>query len=378
MSSNSVYSRLGVRPIINAASWRSGVSGSLMPDAVVKAMAEASRSYVDIYELNRKAGEVIAKLTGAEAGMVTAGASAAMLLEAAACIAGKDPAKISRLPDTEGMKNEIIIHHAHRIGYEINFRAAGAKLVMIGDTHHTTEWMLESAINDRTAAVAYVIGPRPGGALPMPEVVRISHSRGVPVIVDAASMLPPPENLTRFVAMGPDLVCFSGGKGVRGPQSSGILCGKKEFIEAATLNASPYAAIGRPAKVSKEEIVGLVTALELFVDTDFDALTRKWLSMAEYIASEVAKVPGLTAVAEPGEPEHLEFDTTLPRVVVKRDSSKHRLSTDDLVDRMASGDPSIRVVNKLFTGGFFISPVTLQDGEPEIIVRRIREIMTAR
>lgn len=142
---------------------------------------------MDIYDLNRRAGEVIAKLTGAEAGIVTAGASAAMLLEAAACIAGKDPAKIHRLPDSSGMKNEIVIHHAHRIRYDQNFRASGARLVTIGDTHATQDWMLESAINDKTAAAAYVLGARPGGALPLPKVVEIAHRHGVPVMVPQAS-----------------------------------------------------------------------------------------------------------------------------------------------------------------------------------------------
>ena len=271
--SNEFYNRLGVKRIINAASWITVYGGSIMQPAVVEAMNEASRWFIDLHELNQKAGEVIARLTGAEAGLVTAGSAAGMVLESAACIAGNDPARVWQLPDTTGMKNEIVIHRAHRVNYDHSFRVTGAQLVEIGNTGTTHEWELEAAINENTAAVAYVFGPRPGGALPLPRVVEIAHERDVPVVVDAAAMLPPPENLTKFIDQGADLVSFSGGKGVLGPQSTGILAGRADLIEAAYANSAPNSeSIGRAAKVCKEEIAGLVTALEIFVDTDFDAV----------------------------------------------------------------------------------------------------------
>ena len=260
-SGEGFYERLGVRPVINAWSWVTVAGGSIMPAPVLRAMEEASRNFVDLHDLNRKAGEVIARLTGAEAGLVSAGSGAGMLLQAAACMTGADPAKVWRLPDTRGMKNRIIMHRSHRVSYDRNFRTAGAKLVEIGDMGVTEPWQLEDAITRRTAAVAYVFGPRKSGALSLETVVEIAHSRGVPVIVDAAAMLPPAENLTKFIRVGADMVSFSGGKGVMGPQSSGILCGRKDLIEAAYMNAAPNSqGIGRPAKVSKENIAGLVTA----------------------------------------------------------------------------------------------------------------------
>ena len=278
------YQKLGVSRVINAASWVTRLGGSIMPPAVIEAMNDASHWFVDMDELNEKAGEVIARLTGAEAGLVTAGSAAGMLLEASACMTGTDPARAHRLPDTTGMKNQIVIHRAHRVNYDHNFRAAGATLVEIGNTGTTEEWELKDAINEDTAAVAYIFGPRLGNALSLDTVLEISHARGVPVIVDAAAMLPPPENLTRFIEMGADMVSFSGGKGVLGPQSTGILCGRRDLMDAAYMNAAPHSTgIGRAAKVCKEEIAGLVTALEMFVDTDHQAVSAGWLAKCEYV-----------------------------------------------------------------------------------------------
>ena len=270
------YERLGVTRTINAASWITRLGGSIMPPPVVEAMEDASRWFVDMDELNKKAGEVIARFTGAEAGLVTAGSAAGMLLEAAACMAGTDPAKLNRLPDTTGMKSEIVIHRAHRMNYDHSFRVAGATLVEIGNSVSTDEWELEDAIGENTAAVAYVFALPHRGELPLAKVAEIAHARGVPVIVDAAAMLPPVENLTRFINEGADMVSFSGGKGVLGPQSTGILCGRADLVEAAYLNGQPNSqGVGRAAKVCKEEIAGLVTALELFVDTDHQALAAE-------------------------------------------------------------------------------------------------------
>ena len=245
------YERLGVRRVINGRSWVTVLGGSLMAAPVRQAMEEASRWFVDMHDLNRKAGDVIAQLTGAEAGLVTAGSANGMMLEAAACMTGTDPAKVDALPHADGLKNEIIIHRAHRVSYDHNFRAAGARLVEIGKPGTTHEWELEAAINKNTAGVAYIFGPSQAGVIPLPRAVEIAHAKGVPVVVDAAAMLPPPENLTKYFRDGADMVSFSGGKGVQGPQSSGILAGRKDLIEAAYLNGSPNAGVGRGAKVCK-------------------------------------------------------------------------------------------------------------------------------
>ena len=377
-SGEGFYERLGVRPVINAWSWVTVAGGSIMPTPVVRAMEEASRNFVDLHDLNRKAGEVIARLTGAEAGLVSAGSAAGMLLQAAACMTGTDPAKVWRLPDTRGMKNRIVMHRSHRVSYDRNFRAAGAKLVEIGDMGVTEPWQLEDAITKRTAAVAYVFGPRKSGALSLETVVEIAHSRGVPVIVDAAAMLPPAENLTKFIRTGADMVSFSGGKGVMGPQSTGILCGRKDLIEAAYMNAAPNSqGIGRPAKVSKENIAGLVTALELFVDTDHHAVEAAWRGKCEYIADVLQGIDGVTAQLAEARPELEDSRSGHARAEISLDAGRPGPSEAEVIELLREGDPSILLGAVGPEGGIGVVPVNLRDGEEEIVARRLREVLTA-
>ncbi len=376
-SGEGFYERLGVRPVINAWSWVTVAGGSIMPPPVVRAMEEASRNFVDLHELNRRAGEVIARLTGAEAGLVSAGSGAGMLLQAAACMTGTDPAKVWRLPDTRGMKDRIVIHRSHRVSYDRNFRAAGAKLVEIGDTGVTEPWELEDAITKRTAAVAYVFGPRKSGALSLETVVDIAHSRDVPVIVDAAAMLPPAENLTRFIRVGADMVSFSGGKGVMGPQSSGILCGRKDLIEAAYMNAAPNSqGIGRPAKVSKENIAGLVTALELFVDTDHEAVEASWRGKCEHIVDSLQGIDGVRAVLAEARPELDDSRSGHARVEISLEPGRPGPSEAEVIELLREGDPSIMLGVAGPEGGIGVVPVNLRDGEEEIVARRLREVLT--
>ena len=375
--SSDFYQRLGVKRIINAASWITVYGGSIMPPAVVGAMEEASRWFVDLHELNQKAGEVIARLTGAESGLVTAGSAAGMMLEAAACMAGTDPAKIWQLPDTAGMKSEIVIHRAHRVNYDHNFRGAGAQLVEIGNTGTTQEWELESAIGENTAAVAYIFGPRRGGALPLPKVVEIAHERDVPVIVDAAAMLPPPENPSKYLDQGADLVSFSGDKGVLGPQSTGILAGRADLIEAAYANSAPNSeAIGRAAKVCKEEIAGLVTALEIFVDTDFDAVQAGWRAKSAYVAEQLGDIEGLRADLLEARPDLDEPDSNTARTQVIFTQAWTGPSQSEVVRLLEDGDPGIRVRASQIDDSFLFIPVNVRDGEEEVVARRLREILT--
>ena len=375
-SGNAFYGKLGVNRLINGASWRTVLGGSIMPPAVVEAMEEASRWFVDLNDLNQKAGQVIARLTGAEAGLVTAGSAAGMLLEAAACMTGTDPANARRLPDTSGMKNEIVIHRAHRVSYDHNFRTAGARLVEIGVTGPTQEWDLEDAINENTAAVAFIFAGRQAGALPFAKVVEIAHARGVPVIVDAAAMLPPAENLTRYVEMGADMVSFSGGKGIMGPQSTGILCGRSDLMEAAYMNSAPNSdSVGRAAKVCKEEIAGLVTALEMFVDTDHEAVYAGWRAKCERIVSALQAVPDVKANLSVAMPELDEWEAATPRALIYLDRSWQGPSAAEVLQRLEDGEPSIRL-GEMYPNGMSISPVNLMDGEEEIIATRLREILT--
>ncbi len=377
MVGGNVYERLGVRKIVNAASWRTNVGGSMMPPPVRQAMDEAGQWFVDLGELNARAGEVIARFTGAEAGLVTAGSAAGMLLEAAASMAGTDQAKIDRLPDTRGMKNEIVIHRFQRVTYDRCFRAAGATLVEIGDSGGTEEWELEDAINENTAAVAYIIAARQSGAVPLRRVVEIAHAGGVPVIVDAAAMLPPPENLTRYIDMGADLVSFSGGKGVLGPQSTGILCGRADMIEAAAMNGAPNQGVGRTAKVCKEEIAGLVTALELFVDKDHEAESARWEAMSANMAEQIGKIPGLRTENFSATPELDEFESATPRVYVFLENDSGR-DLADVDERLKQGDPPVYSYPAENGRGIGLSPVNLVEGEDEVIVRRFKEVMSGK
>ena len=373
-----VYDALGVKRVINASSWVTTLGGSIMPPEVVQAMAGAADCFVDMRELNRKAGEIIAKYTGAEAGLVTSGAAGAMALQAAACMTGKNPGKIGRLPDTSGMKNEIIMQRAHRIGFDRAFNLAGARIVDVGTARSSPIWTIEAAINERTAAMAYAVGWGISRWPSLEEVIEIVHKHGLPVIVDAAAMLPPEENLTKFIAMGADMVCFSGGKGLRGPQSTGILCGRKELVEAAALNGSPNMGLGRPMKVCKEEIIGLITALELFVQRDHQVEWEEWRSRSQAIVEALQGIPGVNVTMEKGNREG-NFNREGPQAVITFDASWKGLSIREIKESLLSGDPPIYVGHGLL--GYAdkeinIAPQTLKDGEEEVIAKRLCSLLT--
>jgi D-glucosaminate-6-phosphate ammonia-lyase len=374
-----IYRKLGVRPIIHGAGTTTRYGGAFLRPEALDAMREASTALVNIDELNEAAGVAIARKLGAEAALVTAGASSGLILQAAACIAGDDPAKITRLPDTTGMHNEIVIQRAHRFAYDQAYRIPGGVLVEIGLARRTQPFELEQAITDRTAAVAYLVSPftSPPGVLSVEQVIAIAHRRGVPVIVDAASMLPPRENLTKFLRLGADLVSYSGGKGIRGPQSTGILAGRRDLIRAATLNASPNQAIGRAAKTSKEEIAGLVVALELFLAEDEAAETKRYLDVCATIVEALADVPGLRTVVE-----HDGINRVIPHAVVYFTPGWSGPSGHTVQVALAQGDPHIYVQQGAHQGGYFdeiaVDPINLKPGEELIVAKRLREELTRR
>ena len=326
-----IYARLGVKRRINAAGTLTRLGGTLMAPEVLDAMRAAAQSSVDIGELQSAASRAIARATGAEAGLVTSGASAALTLAAASCLAGYDIARMARLPDTRDMPNEIVMIRTHRNAYDHALRAAGATIVDIGHNDRGTgaglrgieAWEIEAAVGPRTAAFCFAATAETKHDLP--RVAETCHRRGVPVIVDAAAQLPPSANLRAFIAAGADLVVFSGGKAIRGPQSSGILAGKRDlvasallqqldmdvipqrwaapdFVDRAKVPAPPHHGIGRGFKVGKEEIVGLLVALERFTATDDLAHLRALESRLQKLADAlrgtetrivVGKVPTL-------------------------------------------------------------------------------------
>jgi uncharacterized pyridoxal phosphate-dependent enzyme len=283
---------LGVGTLINADGMKTRLGGSLMPPEVVAAMAQAARAYVELPMLLQAAGRRVAQLIGSPAiedAAIVSGAAAGLAVSTAACVAGTDPAKIRALPhlDWPEAKDQVVIQKTHVTGYAQGYRDAGPRLVVIGGPEGVTPAEFAAAISERTAAVTFCAGELPGHArfpthTSLAEVVEIAQARGVPVIVDAAE-LPPPEHLRLFNELGADLVVFSGGKGRRGPQSSGLILGKAALIEACRLNASPHASIGRPMKAGKEEVCGLVKAVELYVARDHAADRRFWDACAQAV-----------------------------------------------------------------------------------------------
>lgn len=398
-----VYERLGVQPIINALGPATRLSGSIMPTEVADAMREASQYCVDITSLQARASQIIANHTGAEAGYVTSGAAAGLLLATAACVTGLDPTRMNRLPDTTGMKRRVVMARSHRNFYDHAVRSVGIELVEVGiadrysgaGVRDAEPWEYAAAIDENTAAVFYVAYTHTQPDLP--SVVEVAHAAGVPVIVDAAGQLPPASNLRRFIDEGADLVAFSGGKAIRGPQASGILCGRRELIEAAALQhldmdilwdqwnppielidkrhlpGAPHHGIGRPCKVGKEEIVGLLTALDLFARQDPEGRRAAWLELMNQLLEAAGEIPHVEI--------HLAVDrkrAEIPAVHAVIDEEACGMSALDIIRQLQDGSPSIQA-NPTYVreGTVAFGPMCLKPGEPEVVGRRLREILGA-
>jgi D-glucosaminate-6-phosphate ammonia-lyase len=369
-----VYRKLGVSPVINANSWVTSLGGSIMRPEVLRAMDEAAGAYVDMVQLNRAAGEVVARACGAEQGLVTAGCSAAQVLMVAGCMTGQNVDNVHQLPDPTGMKNEVVIFKGQRNRYDKAFVTAGATLVEYGTSDAATAEELDAAINENTACVAYVIGPFISPSIGLEETVRVAHERDVPVIVDAAAEVPPRANLTRFHRIGADMVAFSGGKGIGGPQSAGLLAGKAELMEAVVMNSlnlhSSIAGIGRPMKVSKENLVGMVTAIELFTDSDEGIEWEGWQSKANYVADRLQGINGVRVEIE-DDPSKRQG----PQPVMRFDDDYDGPSIAEIKEQLQSGDPSIYVGGAEARGEICIVMVDVRDGEEIIIADRMNEIL---
>ena len=366
-----LYERLGVRKGISAAGSTTMYGGSKLRPEVTEIMIEASTVMLDMDELNKAAGQMIGELTGAESGLVTSGSAGGLLLQACAVIAGDDPKKMAQLPDTEGMNNEIIIQRSQRFPYDQCYRAAGAKFIEIGDGKRCHEWQLEAAFSDKTAAVAYLFSPGTSKlALPLDRVCEIAHERGVPVIVDAASMLPPRENLSKYHKMGADLVIHSGGKGIRGPQGTGLLSGKKHLIEAAFANASPHQFLGRSAKVAKEEIVGILTALHNFVNEDETAEMEKFKKRSQKVVDAFSETPGLDV--------ELKFDKSdylTPNASIIFNEEWEGPLAPEVIQRMREGDQPIFISNLIRPDELIFDPLNVDDNEVDTVIKKIIESM---
>jgi uncharacterized pyridoxal phosphate-dependent enzyme len=375
-----VYERIGVRPLINGRGTWTYLSGSLILPEVREAMDAASRQFVDLIELQAGVGKRLAALSGAESGMVTSGSAGAMAAAAAACIAGTDPKKIWQLPDTTGMKNEIVMLGG-RIAFDSALRIPGAKLVVANQLADLT-----GAINAQTAMV-YTTWRDDR----LPKALAVTRAAHVPLLLDDAAGIPPFENLSRYAKLGVDLYCFSGGKGMRGPQCAGVLLGRKDLIDAALKNYNPYeGSICRPMKVGKEEIIGMLTAIETWQKIDMNALNRQWNARVERIAKLVDTVPGVsTKIYVP------EEGNSYPTLRVNWDEQKFGLTVAQCDEQLRAGNPRIEVLTN--TNPSMVAAVvegddgkheappnqleivsmTLEEGQDLIIGRRLREILNA-
>jgi D-glucosaminate-6-phosphate ammonia-lyase len=369
-----IYDHLGVTKVINAASWLTALGGSLMRPEVFRAMEEAGQHFVIMDQLYLAAGKVVARACGAEDGMVCAGAAAGNMLMAASVLTGDDDAKIERLPDTTGMKDEILILKSQRNYYDKAFEQTGATLVDVGMPGDAEPYHLEAAITDKTAAVAYINAPFIKRPISLKQVVEIAHARGVPVIVDSSAEVPPIENMTMPMKVGADMVTFSGGKGINGPQNAGLLAGRKDLIAAAhkhymNPSGSSRASIGRPAKVSKETIVGMVTALELFLETDHAAVWEGWRKQAKYLAGRLQGIPGTRVVVEENE------NRQGPQAVIYFDPKWKGLAPEKIRQRLKDGNPSIYVGGGGYGDEINLVMVNVQQGEEKIIADRLLEVL---
>jgi L-seryl-tRNA(Ser) seleniumtransferase len=374
---DNIYTRrLGVRPHLGAHEHITTLGGCRMPPEVMEAMAEANDYFVDMHELNAAAGRRVAELVGAEAALVTSGGFSGMLLGAAACLTGVDPERIEALPHPSWPKRRCLIQTSQSFSYDHAYKAAGMDLVYV-DTRED----LRERIDGRTAMLAtlsavergFPIAPpkphdrtrQPDSSVIMPEeFIQIGKETGVPVLVDMASDLPPWENLRKYTSAGADLVVVSGGKGILGPQSTGILAGRRDLIEAATLNASPNDGVGRGMKVGKEEIIGLVVALERAVALDQNAELDRWNDRARWVADQLQGIDGLQAEFKLNTAGYGDVDLSWDESVIP-------LTENEVKRRLKEGSP------RLVYDGTSVRTRLLRDGEERLVAARLRAFFGA-
>jgi L-seryl-tRNA(Ser) seleniumtransferase len=360
------FRELGVKGFINAAEPFTALTGALMPAEVKAAWDYGVAKYVRLDELHDAVGKRIAALIGCESAMVTSGAASALTLGTAACMTGADREKARRLPDTSGMKNEVVIQKSHRYGYDHAVRNCGIRYIEV-----ETREELERSINERTAMLHFFNTNDPAGQIKLAEFARIGKKHGVPAFNDIAADVPPVENLWKSIQLGYDLVAVSGGKGIRGPQSCGLLYGRADLIRAARLNGPPNSdSIGRGMKVNKEEMLGMMVALEIYLKRDHEADWREWEKRVKEIGAGVASVRSVrTEMFVP------EIHYRVPHVRIHWDASALGLTVADAIRRLRDGEPSIEV--RPNTGeGLEMSVWMLEPGETAVVTRRLRDVLT--
>ena len=399
-----IFEKYGVKPVVNVAGAMTRYGGTIMGQRALDAMEEAAHYSVPLDYLQAAASRVIAGRTHAEAGIVTCGASHALVLATAACICGWDVARMNRLPHTDGMPNEVVMPMHHISGYDHAIQTVGARLVPAGVFNDTPEpftvrktdrWEVESCITERTAAVAYA--PLPGSHPPLEEVIELAHAHGLPVIVDAAPRVPPMANLHKYIDMGADLVTISGGKGIRGPQASAILCGRRDLIGSALLQmldlagerfdewnppaelipkerlrGKPLHGIGRSGKVTKEAIIGLLVALEDFSEEEFAAACAARLELVRVIEAHLTDLRGVQVKLCDDEEEYYPM---LEIAVVPDVAGRTAL---DVARNVKRGEPSVYLEESAVESGvLYLDSLNLLDRDTaDFVGRRLHAALT--
>jgi uncharacterized pyridoxal phosphate-dependent enzyme len=381
---NNIYTRFGIRPIINCRGVFTYLTASVELPQVRRAAEEASHFFIDLFELQAAVGRHLAKMSGAESGMITSGSAGSIACATAGCIAGSDPRNIYQLPDTTGMKGEVIIMGGRSV-WDSCIRLTGAKLIVaptVSDLH--------SAITAQTAMIYTTWHDNDR----ITQMLKISKPAGVPLMVDQAAGIPPYSNFTRYAELGVDLFCFSGGKGLMGPQVSGLLLGRKDLIDAALYNSTPWeGSICRPMKVGKEEMMACLAALDYWSTADIDAINKEWQRRMERLAKMVETVPGVqTSIKTPVPTESDSF----PTLIVSWDEQKFGLTVAQCNEQLKAGEPRIEVqtnenasgvlariktpaepfgIGRPTTNQMRILPITMQPGEELIVGNRLRQIL---
>jgi len=365
-SPSALYASLGIKPVINGVGVVTVLGGSLMPPEVVQAMQDAGRYFIPLPELEKKVGARIAELLQAPAAMVTCGAASAISVGTAACLSEGNAAKLRQLPGREGIKYEVIQQKTHRSGYEHQMELCGAKIVTV-----ETKAELEAAINERTGMLFFLNKAEPLGKVNAEDFVKIGKARGIPTMNDAASDATPKENLWKYTKMGFDLTIFSGGKALRGPQTTGLLLGRKDLIDAAHPAMSPYGGIGRGMKVGKEELCGVLAAVERYLKADHAA---EWKELEARVALIRGSLKGAKGVRTE---RHIPvIANELPHVTVHWDESAKSLTSQQVSEKLLASDPPIHV-QRPGKGELLISVWMMRGNEPEIVGKRLKEIFSA-
>ncbi|WP_152363156.1 aminotransferase class V-fold PLP-dependent enzyme [Microlunatus speluncae] len=364
----SLYADLGLRPVINARGTLTVLGGSVMDPAVLQAMTEASTAFVDLVLLQRRAGERIAGLLGVEAACITSGAAAGLTIATAALMAGDRIDAIRALPDTTGLRDQVVVLKSHRILYDQAVLLAGARFVEVGVTSAATPEQVAAAITDRTAGLFFVEeASTMRGSLPLGELITLAHDRGVPVLVDAAAELPPADNVRHYLDLGADLVVFSGGKEIGGPQSSGLIVGREPYVGHCHANSFPQHGIGRGMKTDKETIAGLVKAVELWVGRDYDLIFEQWNAVVDTVLERFAGIPELTV--ERGFPTEPGIQpTVIPRAYLTHATRPAADLQTALLDR----DQPVAV--GIENGRLAVNPQCLKPDEVPILITALQEL----